>query len=420
MNRELILTQQLTYDQKSNITKIVQDDSAYDFEYDELDQLTAAKRFTATEIFFYDKAGNHLFNPDKPAKYSPTNAIISDPSQQTTYEYDKLGRMIRLREAEKTTELAWNSRSQLKKATVDGKEVTYFHDPFGRRVGKVFSDGTSEFYGYKGEDIAAVYGGSLQLKHTYLHGPEIDEPLLARDRDKKNIFIADYLGSIRQVTDDRGQVLAEYDYGVFGLRKIVRRMADELISSTYAYTGREWDQETGWYYLRNRSYSSSDYRFLTRDPVRYEGGINLYHYVGNAPLYWVDPWGLDKIHFYTSSGLVIWLDDYGKTKKTYYGTSGPFGKGSLPTGQYKGSNFRRRSDKTGMICPGSQTGWSINLDPLNFSTDRTELRIHPDGNKPGTLGCIGIECSNSDVDDFGFRAEEYFLFHATIDVEVFR
>jgi hypothetical protein len=34
-------------------------------------------------------------------------------------------------------------------------------------------------------------------------------------------------------------------------------------------------------------------------------------------------------------------------------------------------------------------GFSVDLDPL-FQTNRTLLRIHPDGNVPGTLGCIGI------------------------------
>ncbi|MBI3927003.1 MAG: RHS repeat-associated core domain-containing protein [Armatimonadetes bacterium] len=33
-------------------------------------------------------------------------------------------------------------------------------------------------------------------------------------------------------------------------------------------------------------------RFLTRDPIGYDGGLNLYAYVGNDPVNWVDPEGL--------------------------------------------------------------------------------------------------------------------------------
>jgi len=35
-------------------------------------------------------------------------------------------------------------------------------------------------------------------------------------------------------------------------------------------------------------------RFLQPDPIGYAGGLNLYTYVGNNPLNWIDPWGLSK------------------------------------------------------------------------------------------------------------------------------
>jgi len=66
--------------------------------------------------------------------------------------------------------------------------------------------------------------------------------------------------------------------------------------------------------------------------------------------------------------------------------SGPYGNGPLPTGWYECRNLRRRT-KSAMVRDG--VGFSVDLNPL-FPTKRTDLRIHPDGNVPGTLGCIGI------------------------------
>jgi hypothetical protein len=49
------------------------------------------------------------------------------------------------------------------------------------------------------------------------------------------------------------------------------------------------DADTGLYYLRARYYDPSIGRFLTQDPVP---AVNLYAYVGNNPVNYVDPSGL--------------------------------------------------------------------------------------------------------------------------------
>lgn len=72
----------------------------------------------------------------------------------------------------------------------------------------------------------------------------------------------------------------------------------------------------------------------------------------------------------------------------YAAESGPWGNGKLPEGNYLGDNLRIRTH-TAMIDPDG-FGWSLDLSP-QFQTDRTLLRIHPDGNTPGTLGCIGVQ-----------------------------
>jgi hypothetical protein len=75
-----------------------------------------------------------------------------------------------------------------------------------------------------------------------------------------------------------------------------------------------------------------------------------------------------------------------KLKVKFNAVSGGFGKGSLPDGNYLCKNFRTRTEPE-MVRDG--IGFSVDLIPL-FKTARTELRIHPDGGVPGTLGCIGI------------------------------
>jgi RHS repeat-associated protein len=63
----------------------------------------------------------------------------------------------------------------------------------------------------------------------------------------------------------------------------------------YAYTGREWDPETGPYYYRARYYDPKSGRFISEDPIGFQGGVNFYSYVDNQPAHFTDPFGLVRI-----------------------------------------------------------------------------------------------------------------------------
>ena len=61
----------------------------------------------------------------------------------------------------------------------------------------------------------------------------------------------------------------------------------------YAYMGREWDADAALYYYRHRWYEPPVGRFLSEDPVGFAAGdANLVRYVGNSPVNFVDPYGL--------------------------------------------------------------------------------------------------------------------------------
>jgi len=59
----------------------------------------------------------------------------------------------------------------------------------------------------------------------------------------------------------------------------------------YTYTAREWDSESANYYYRARYNNPSIGRFLSADPIGYVAGINLYSYVWNNPIRYVDATG---------------------------------------------------------------------------------------------------------------------------------
>ena len=81
--------------------------------------------------------------------------------------------------------------------------------------------------------------------------------------------------------------------------------------------------------------------------------------------------------------------------------AGGFGSGAPQNGEYTVDTYRnRRKDKDynpGMNILG--VGFSFNLNP-QFKTERSLLRIHPDGNNKGTLGCIGVTGTQEELLEF--------------------
>jgi len=67
----------------------------------------------------------------------------------------------------------------------------------------------------------------------------------------------------------------------------------EQVDNKFCYAGEQYDTVTGQIYLRARYYDPSIGRFTQEDPYRGDG-LNLYAYVSNNPVKYIDPTGLAK------------------------------------------------------------------------------------------------------------------------------
>ena len=85
----------------------------------------------------------------------------------------------------------------------------------------------------------------------------------------------------------------------------------EISDNPFQYTGRENDG-TGLYYYRARYYSPELQRFISEDPIRFEGGdVNFYTYVFNDAVNWIDPEGLKGRGGIGSKGKGSLIDKFG-------------------------------------------------------------------------------------------------------------
>ena len=102
-------------------------------------------------------------------------------------------------------------------------------------------------------------------------------------------------GDVKQLVNAAGTIIAEYAYDAFG-NLLNSTGVDEAGATTtisyndLLYASEQYDEITGIYYLRARMYSPNCGRFLEEDSYLGDGR-NLYSYVGNNPLKYVDPSG---------------------------------------------------------------------------------------------------------------------------------
>ena len=99
--------------------------------------------------------------------------------------------------------------------------------------------------------------------------------------------------------------------------------------------------------------------------------------------------------------------------------SGGFGSGAPPNGKYKTHTYQDRS-KSGRYHEGMNkngVGFSFHLDP-QFSTRRSHLRIHPDGNKPGTLGYVGLDGTKDELIQVRDKIREILHHQKSIDTVI--
>ncbi len=75
------------------------------------------------------------------------------------------------------------------------------------------------------------------------------------------------------------------------------------------FQSKYYDTESGLYYYYHRYYDPKSGRFITEDPIGIAGGLNLYRFVNNNPVNYVDPRGLWCIPWFSKERNAIFLPD---------------------------------------------------------------------------------------------------------------
>ncbi len=164
-----------------------------------------------------------------------------------------------------------------------GGYVQNRYDPEGLRY-ELLENGKLSRFIFSGREVVAEVDANNSLKAATVRGHEI---LAQKDaRDNSYYYLNNAHGDVVGLMDAAGNMVDSYKYDAFG--NIFE--AKEQIPNRFRYAGEQFDAVTGQYYLRARFYNPVMGRFTQEDTYRNDG-LNLYAYVQNNPVKYVDPSG---------------------------------------------------------------------------------------------------------------------------------
>jgi RHS repeat-associated protein len=100
-------------------------------------------------------------------------------------------------------------------------------------------------------------------------------------------YLYDGSGNVEAVLNASQAVVAAYRYDPFG----VRLNQTGSLLQPYGFSTKRYDPALGMIQYEARTYWPAIGKWASRDPLGEAGGLNLYAFVGNNPVNWVDPWG---------------------------------------------------------------------------------------------------------------------------------
>ncbi len=181
----------------------------------------------------------------------------------------------------------WDAASRLISVAAGGKTTRFAYDGLGRRTRITRLSGSTvvsdKFYFWCGPNFPCLEKDAVShavTKRYFSEGVQVNgQPFY---------YALDSLGSVRQLVSAAGAVAASYDYDPYGVRTKIGGAQD----SDFGFAGLFHESQSGLDLALFRPYNGSLGRWLVRDPASEIGGLNLYAYVANNPLTYMDPLGL--------------------------------------------------------------------------------------------------------------------------------
>jgi RHS repeat-associated protein len=190
--------------------------------------------------------------------------------------------------------------------------------------------------------------------------------------------VHDPYGNIVSLLDADGHPAIQYRYTAFGEVETF----GATINNPWGYSSKRLDPETGFHYFGRRYYAPDIGRWITPDPAGFADGLNLYAYVHNHPLAYIDPDGQFAfllIPFAISMAIDICLPTVALAAETYLGSTMAaafiMGMGQGYNNDYTSTNVFGEASAESYFCSvaGRVIGTCISVGPKALANAGTAI-----------------------------------------------
>jgi RHS repeat-associated protein len=275
------------------------------------------------EQYSYDQVGNRPVSGHQPGTwaYNSDNQMTQYPRLvpfsggaspvDTSVSYTAQGHTQKETSSQGERSYTYNAAERLIQysSTAQGQpspslEAGYRYDPFGRRISKSVNEGASTqttYFVYSDSGLMAEANEQGQISKAYGFNPKAaqqglwsTDPIWQANANNGSLTATDasyhylhtdHLGTPMLATSKTGASTWKAVQEAFGA---AGTLPESSITMNLRFPGQYFDSESQTHYNFNRDYKPNTGRYVQGDPIGLEGGLNIYLYANQSPVFNID------------------------------------------------------------------------------------------------------------------------------------